>query len=483
MLAPNFSGQHVSVEGHAREDPAGGAAHPDVPEGQPAGDRGSGAARGGGLRKRSGHTKTPNKRYLPSTMMFTLKYPEILAHLGGLQYGHQPVTLPSGERVLIIKHSKEAILTATLQRGFKIYGVPDDDGGVLGLITAIFDDADAPITLTTPMFGDDALCTDLLALLQQPSFEVYFFDEHDRELAGVRVADPTIAKWAEALSHKRFRRLDMAEVPGTLLSMTKWFARRREIDDAAALHIGFSESLYPDDLLIIDARDTGFDFIDAGSEPISSLVRENPGPFQERDIVRLMVRLFPPKAILLNPFRTDSETEFADVVVVHGDVLLVFQVKDSPNTPEVLGRSLDRKRKAIASHLVKAVKQMRGAFRLIASGDELALRTTGAETLIKLKDRFVIGVIVLREMFDDQFKEYSEPVLKLIQEAQRPCVVLDYAALHILTCNLNSSEAFVGALDKIVAFALDRGEFPRPRFLGPSEGEAGSVATETPDST
>ena len=44
-----FAGQHVSVEGHAGEDSAGGAAHPDVPEGQPAGDGGDGAAGGGGL--------------------------------------------------------------------------------------------------------------------------------------------------------------------------------------------------------------------------------------------------------------------------------------------------------------------------------------------------------------------------------------------------------------------------------------------------
>ena len=61
--------------------------------------------------------------------------------------------LSSGERLLIIKHSKEAILTATLQRGFTIYCVPgDDEGGeVLGLITAVFDDPDEPITLTTPL--------------------------------------------------------------------------------------------------------------------------------------------------------------------------------------------------------------------------------------------------------------------------------------------------------------------------------------------
>jgi hypothetical protein len=413
-------------------------------------------------------------------MMFTLKYPEILLHLGGLQYGYQPVRLPSGERVLIIKLTKEAILTAKLQRTFTVYGVPDDADGVLGLITALFDDVDEPITLTTPLFAEDELCTDLLTLLQQPSFKVYFFDEHDRELLGVRVEDPAIGKWAAAFSRRRFRQFDMAEAPAVLKSMTNWFARRKELDDAAALRIRFSESLYPDDLLSLDARETGFDFIAAGSEPVSSLVREDAGPFQERDIVELLVRLVPPQAILLNPFRTDANTEFADVVVAHGGVLLIVQAKDSPNTAEILGRTLDRKRKSVRSHLAKAVKQMRGAFSHMESGGELRLRTPGVESVLQLEDQFVIGVIVLREMFDDQFRDYSEPVLKLIQKAQRRCLVLDYAALHILTCSLSSWESFVSALHEMVDFGLTRGEFPRPRFLGPSEGQSVAPATETP---
>jgi hypothetical protein len=253
--------------------------------------------------------------------------------------------------------------------------------------------------------------------------------------------------------------------------MTHWFARRTEADDLAALRVTFLENLYPDDLLILDAGETGFDFIAAGSEPISSLLREDPGPFQERDIVKLMERHFPPDAILLNPFRTDADTEFADVVVAHENVLVIFQAKDSPNTPEILGRSLARKRKAIESHLAKAVKQMRGAFAHMAADDELKLRTPGVEITIDLEDRFVIGVIVLREMFDDQFQNYSQPVLRLMQQAQQACLVLDYAALHILTCGLSSWEAFVAALDDMVVFGLDHGEFPRPRFLGPSERE------------
>lgn len=402
--------------------------------------------------------------------MFSLMHPEILGHLGGLQYGFQPVRLPSGERVLIIKATKEAILTAKLQQGFKVYAVPDGrDDKRLGLVSAFFDDADEPITLTTPLFAQDDLLADLIAVFKQESFELYFFDEHDRELIGVRVTDPAVAQWAEAFSSCEFRVLDMAEVPDVLSAISDWFSRRDEADDDAALAITFSEPLYPDDFVIIDAREEGFDFIAAGSKPLSSLVREDPGPFQERDIVKLMSRLFPPEHILLNPFRTDANTEFADVVVAHEDVVLIIQAKDSPNTPETLGRTLDRKRKAIESHLDKAVKQLRGAFSHMDSDDTLILRTPDAEAEIPLEDRYIIGLVVLREMFDDQFKDYSAPVLRLMLDAERPCLVLDYAALHILTCSLGSWEALVGALDNMVTFGLEHGEFPRPRFLGPSD--------------
>jgi len=108
----------------------------------------------------------------------------------------------------------------------------------------------------------------LLAVLQQPSFEVYFFDELDRELVGVRVTDPAIAEWAESVSRRQFYQQDAADVAAVQLSMTHWFAHRKAADDEAALRITFSEDLYPNDIVILDARKTGFDF-----HPLSSSKR------------------------------------------------------------------------------------------------------------------------------------------------------------------------------------------------------------------
>jgi hypothetical protein len=407
--------------------------------------------------------------------MFSLAHPEILSHLGTLQYGLQPVTMPSGQVIVIVKMTKEAILAAKLNQGFKIYVVPDEaEGAALGLISAFFDDDDEPLTLRTPLYGDDQMLTDLAALLKQERFELYFFDEHDRELIGVVVDNAAASRWAEVFGQTSFRAFDMTDVPAVLTAMEMWFSHRNGDDDQAALPVAFCEKLYPDDFVIIDARTDGFDFVAAGGKPVTSLVREDPGPFQERDIVSLMSRLFPTDAILLNPFRVDAPTEFADVVVATGDILLIIQAKDSPNTEQSLRRTLDRKRLAITSHLDKAVNQLRGALTHLATNPELKLRLPAGDVTVATGEVFTIGLIVLREMFDDQFKDYSTPVLKLVQSTGLPCLVLDYAALHILSCSLGTWESFIGALDEMVRFGLEHGEFPRPRFLGPPSGIAGA---------
>ena len=50
-------------------------------------------------------------------MMFSIKFPQILVHLGQLAYELQPVRVPpDGRLCLTIKANKEAILTAHLNR-------------------------------------------------------------------------------------------------------------------------------------------------------------------------------------------------------------------------------------------------------------------------------------------------------------------------------------------------------------------------------
>jgi hypothetical protein len=74
--------------------------------------------------------------------------------------------------------------------------------------------------------------------------------------------------------------------------------------------------------------------------------------------------------------------------------------------------------------------------------------------------------VVVREMFDDDYKACSAPVLAVAEECRVPCVLLDYSALHIMALHLPSPRRLINGFDHLFDVALDIGEFPKPRFLG-----------------
>lgn len=395
--------------------------------------------------------------------MFSSNHPEILAHLSRLQYGYQLVTLASGEVVLLIKLPKGVVLSAKINQGFKVYLVPDGpENSALGIITAFFDNEDEPFTITTPIFCGDDMLPDFTAAFSQEKFSIYLFDEHDRELMGVTAVNVGAPQFAEELSTKTFRLLDLSQAPAMLSAMDDWFSHRSAENDQAAFSITFGAMLYPD----VDLEMYTSDSAKAGQEVASKLTRTEPGPFQERDVAQLLGRLFPGWAIHLNPFRTDKDTEFADVVVTNNKFLLIIHAKDSPNTEAALRRSLARKRATVMKHLEKAVKQLRGSLAHMIESDDLWLRVTEKQYAIPSRHLLVIGLIVLREMFDDQFKEYSKPVLELMEDKGVPCLVMDYASLHVITRTVGTWERFVWVLDDMIKFGVEHRTFPRPRHLG-----------------
>lgn len=111
-------------------------------------------------------------------MFLSIEHPELLPHLKTLGYGLQPVFHRGrGKHFLVLKVTKEMILTARLNREFKVYLLGDDQGPTshLGFITAFFDDPDEPLAIKSPQFAGDDLLKDLSSLLSQSEFEVYFF--------------------------------------------------------------------------------------------------------------------------------------------------------------------------------------------------------------------------------------------------------------------------------------------------------------------
>lgn len=91
-------------------------------------------------------------------MLFTVDHPELIPHLKALGYGLLPVFhKEEGRYLMVVKVTKEMILTARLNNAFKVYVLGDgsDPASHLGFVTAFFDDPDEPLTIRSPQFAGD----------------------------------------------------------------------------------------------------------------------------------------------------------------------------------------------------------------------------------------------------------------------------------------------------------------------------------------
>ena len=408
--------------------------------------------------------------------MFSIRYPTILSNLGQLAYGFQPVQLlKEGRFVLLIKITKEGILTARVNQQIKIYIVPDDKATSrsIGFITAFFDDHDEPLVLFTPLYSGDALLDDLLSALSQSSFDLFFFDEHDREMMGVKASVDDVCQFQIAMERTYFRAFNLDEVKNMLQSMNDWFGARTKADDDDAIIIQFRNKLYPDNMVIIDTREEATDFHGGRGRPgFSSIERDEPGEFQERDIARMLTRAFSGDSIYLNPVRIDTQKELTDILCITEEYILIIQAKDSPNNEATLRRTIERKRAVIRSHIKKGAAQLKGALSYTHEQEKITLRTLDGESTLNIKGQRIIGLVIVREMFDDDYKACSIPVLEVANTLDLPCILLDYSSLHVMTLNLDSPERFINGIRQLWLCALENGEFPKFRFIGPKFNSA-----------
>lgn len=397
--------------------------------------------------------------------MLTLTHPDLLLEIARIPGGLLPLRLPdTGQLVLAIKAQKEGLLAAKVNGTISIYLAPvkATDLETYALVTAFFDDEDEPLTIRSPVF-DEASIKEFTELLSAESFQLHLFDEHSRELLVYSAHNDGAAQFKAVAN--RFRPAPIALARDFLEQMTYWFSHRTEEDDAAALIIRLGEPVFPDDIVILDVTTHATSFQGYKTPLFTMLERDvEPGSFQERDIIKLMQRVFPNDQIYLNPFKPTDGKEFVDVLVVGSENVFLIQAKDSPNTDEILQRSIERKEAAVMDHLQKAVNQLRGSLRYACDNESLRIAIDGDVREISLKGKTLWAIAVVKELFDTEFAAYSAPVLALAREKGVPCVVLDYRELHDYTHHLRSEDDFADALAQVFTVGDERNEFPRLRF-------------------
>lgn len=367
---------------------------------------------------------------------------------------------------LAVKAPKEFLLTAKMNSGFKLYVLPVlvDGQDAIGLASAFFDDEDEPLVIRTPLF-DDPLSYDLREFMLSEKARVHLFDDNDRELLGyevtIRCPDATKARLLSA----SFPPFDLDHTREALEQLQSKFGLRTEREDAEAVDVSFLCPLVPEDLLIIDIRQDLHEF--HGSQPFSAteLIRKTqPGMYQELDIIRLLHGAFLPEQIYYSPKRPEDKKELVDILVLTPTRALFLQAKDSEHTEAILRNPLSRKRKVALGSLAKAVDQVRGAVRWTRMKSPSTVLVGSSEVTIDLADRKVYGMVVVKELFTDQYKEYSEIVLPAAKAMGIPCVPMDYSEFIDFTHHAGDEDFFFGALDKLADKAAEVGQCPRSRF-------------------
>lgn len=121
---------------------------------------------------------------------------------------------------------------------------------------------------------------DLAGALSQDTFDLFFFDEHDRELMGARAAVRDVVRFRSAMAETGFPTLDINDLAATYETMSNWFGIRNADDDDRAFAVDLGDRLYADDMMIIYARDEAYDFQGSdGLVMMTSLERDEPGAF------------------------------------------------------------------------------------------------------------------------------------------------------------------------------------------------------------
>ncbi|MDR0214068.1 MAG: hypothetical protein LBJ15_08725 [Comamonas sp.] len=399
-------------------------------------------------------------------MMLSILAPATVKELLRFPGGIHCVRL-SGESIprIILKLPTNFILSMKVNKGFKIYAVPVEVSGSasVGLLCAFFDDADSPLTCWRLLDPSDETL-DLLHALSKRQVLVHIFDEQNRELLGYssEIVMPLVSK--VRLEHVGFPDFDQKSFHVAHEQAAAWIGLRSAQDDADAIQVHFTESLFPEDLMIMDLRQDQYTFNGSKGFGFTSLEREDAGLYQEMDIINLLHRVFRPEQIYHAPKRFYDKEEIADIVVITDSTCLIVQAKDSPNTEQTQNRTLQRKKLASVHMLKGALKQISGAVKYIVRNRPFRMLVNDQEVSIDLGKHQILSLAIVREMFMDTYTEYSQELFSLFNEINFPCIALDYAELHSYTSYCGDERRFLGAYFQVFNFAHSNGSFPRLRF-------------------
>lgn len=396
-------------------------------------------------------------------MYLTIMRPEIAACVATFSGGLSVLSSQQSglsRTVLIIKASKESILTAKLEGEFKFYLAPAQISGqpCMAVVTAFFDNADSPLTILSPLIAGERL---LEALENLPdAFDVCFFDEHNREVFACNAYAELSAFRTALQSCAKAARSDGVEL---MQRAHEWFAWRSDDDDCRAIPVKLSDTLLPVDVVHYNMREDAHGYLGSPGFSRSTLRRPEPGAQQELDIIMLLQRVYTPRQIVHSPVKVADNEELVDIAVAGAHCTLLIQAKDSPNTDQTLKSSLERKQTKSVSQLKVGLSQLGGAVSSLQRTPNLKLAGDGVLDT-DLTARPLVGVVIVKELFPGRFDVYSELAVKTMEKFGLPVVFFDYPEFERTTRHCTSEKELLSAFDQILGAVTKTGLYPRISF-------------------
>jgi hypothetical protein len=409
---------------------------------------------------------------MSNSFMFSMDHPEALPHIEEVPSGLLPFEgLGEHPHKLVVKASKELIITALHRREFFVYLAPIkiQEINSYSLISAFFDDPDEPLIIFTPIVEGPTLADDVFRILLSERFEIFFFDQLNRERLGFTASSFMPDTTLHMISNTRaFPQI--THVREVYDQCHNWFAQRSTDDDHRAIRIKLGEELFPSDAMLLDLRKTE----NTGPIHVSSLDRQtNPGDMQELEIFECLQRTIEDGEILIGPLRVDTGKEVADVVAWTGKSVFILQAKDIENTESSVNASVRRKISKNLKKMKAGLVQLKGAIKYAQRSNSLILRDKQTADImeIDLSDRTIYGLVIVTELFDYEYEDYTKLAQEVGRELGVLCLPMSFSQLAEYTFELPEEDRFVGALCTVYWQGMIRGAIPKLRFNYPQNDD------------
>ena len=400
--------------------------------------------------------------------MLSLHYPEIVSFLTGAGPGLWPVRTKENALALAMKGGGDLAFAAKHKKSLKLHFYRLDVGSssAVGIITAIYDRANAPAIIMT-VCVDEVMRSVMAELASTKTMGIHFFDLHNSELAG--------GQWSltpndEARYLFRSCHADLSH--GNILEFYVALQQRfsNPNDDGLVVEAVLVEECVPEDIAIFHITEEAV--LSRNSEGLglytSSLSRdESPGAANEAEIARLLMNIYPAENLVVNP-EISKGKEFCDVLAVGTPEAISVQAKATMRDIGRFEEATARRDARIEKHFHKALDQAKGAERAFYQLNKTV--TFKNETLaLTPNTKLLIYVLMLYDKTSNLLEGWSKKTAEFSSE-QTPVIVLDMSEFVNLVNTNGSRDLFIAGLMPIAE------DFEKRKTIGSDTFRKGRLA-------